>query len=154
MARDDFAEKQAYAGLFTLTIDGLEIGQFKEVHGLQIDIAVETVEEGGQNGFQHRFPGRMSWPNLTFKRGLTNPDNLFTWINEVAGDGFAANGHKLKRSTGAVSLYGSDGTLLRSWNIEGAFPVRWSGPDLVSGGTGTLDEELEIAHHGFRAETH
>lgn len=154
MATDDFVTTQAFSGAFLLTIDGVEIGTFKEVHGLQIDVAVETLDEGGQNGFQHRFPGRMTWPNLTFKRGLTNADNLFAWINEVAGEGFAARGNKLERSTGAITLLGSDLTRLRSWNVEGAFPVRWSGPDLVSAGGGAIEEELEIAHHGFRAETH
>lgn len=154
MAPADFEAHQGFSGTFVLTIDGVEMGTFKEVHGLQIDVAVETIDEGGQNGFQHRFPGRMTWPNLTFKRGLTNPDNLFAWINEVAGDGFAARGNKLARSTGAVTLMGSDLTRLRSWNIEGAFPVRWTGPDLVTGSGGAIEEELEIAHHGFRAETH
>lgn len=149
-----FQDHQGAVGSFTLTVDGVEIGTFKEVHGLQIDVSVETFEEGGQNGFQHRFPGRLTWPNITFRRGLTNPDNLFSWINQVAGDGFAANGHKLERSTGAITLYGTDLTRLRSWNIEGAFPVRWTGPDLTSEGGGALSEELEIAHHGFRAESH
>ncbi|MGE3619580.1 MAG: phage tail protein [Acidimicrobiia bacterium] len=154
MAPPDFAGKQLTAGTFRLAVDGVDIGTFREVHGLQVDVSVEVYAEGGQNGFEHRFPGRMTWPNIVLKRGVTNSDNLFSWLQEVSGDGFAAAGNKLERNTGAITLLGSDGTPLRSWNVEGAFPVRWSGPELATGAADVADEELEIAHHGFRAENH
>ena len=72
-------DRATYTGSFLVEVDGKAIGTFTEISGLQVDIAVEEVEEGGQNEFVHKLPGRMKWPNITLKRGVTKSDNLFRW---------------------------------------------------------------------------
>ena len=72
-------------------------------------------------------------------------------MNKTSGEGFAAAGNKITRSTGAITAVGSDGSRLRSWSLEGVFPVRWTGPDFAAGNDDPLTEELEVAHHGFRS---
>lgn len=152
MSDTSFYATSAYAGTFLVEVDGQPIGRFHEVSGLSVDVAVEEVEEGGQNGFVHKLPGRMTWPNLVLKRGMTETDNLLTWLNKSSGDGFAGAQHKLTRSTLAIVLVGADGTSrLRSWNFEGAFPIKWSGPTFAAASSDAAEEELEIAHHGFKA---
>lgn len=141
-------------GNFLFEVDGAAIGLFGEISGLEVHVDTATYAEGGENGFVHRFPGRLTWPNLVLRRGITNADTLFSWLQKTAGPGFEANTHKLTRSTAAVTLIGTDGTRLRSWNIQGAFAVRWSGPHLAVGDSGgSAVEELEIAHHGFTSKT-
>lgn len=140
-------------GNFLLEVDGVEIGVFREVSGLTVSVEVVEHTEGGQNGFRHKLPGRMSWPNLVFRRGLTNNDALFAWVGKTSGEGFAANGDKLPRCTGAVTVLDSQGKRLRAWQLDGVFAVRWDGPRLVADGSSPLEEELEVAHHGFRAKT-
>ncbi|MEX0761916.1 MAG: phage tail protein [Dehalococcoidia bacterium] len=142
----------AFAGSFVFSVDGLLIGEFSEVSGLSAEIAVETVQEGGQNEFEHKLPGRMSWPNLVLKRGMTNNEGLFNWFRKSSGEGFAGAGHKLTRTTGVLMLLRPNGRTLREWSFYDAFPVRWNGPSLASASTDIATEELEIAHHGFRAE--
>jgi phage tail-like protein len=141
------------SGRFLLEVDGVEIGVFSEVSGLELTVGVEEYAEGGQNGFVHKLPGRMSWPNLVFRRGITDSDALFSWVQKSSGQGFAANGNKLTRSTGAITLIASDETRLRSWNLDGVFPVRWTGPRLSVKESEALEEELEVAHAGFKAKT-
>jgi phage tail-like protein len=139
------------ASNFVLEVDGSPIGMFGSVKGLQVSVKVESYVEGGVTGFVHQFPGQMEWPNLVFSCGLTNADNLFTWMNRSAGNGFQAEGGKLERKNGSVVLLDHAGKELRRYSFEDAFPVRWSGPALdVNTGT-ALTEELEIAHHGFRS---
>jgi phage tail-like protein len=138
---------------FLLEVDGVEIGVFREVTGLQLTVGVEEYQEGGQNGFVHKLPGRMSWPHLVFRRGLTDSDALFTWVAKTSGEGFAANENKLPRCTGAVTVVDSVGGRLRSWEFDGVFPVRWTGPELSADRHDFLEEELEVAHHGFKAKT-
>src|SRR5688572_20416840 len=92
------------ASAFVVTVDGTTIGEFTEVEGLQIEIEVESYEEGGTNGFVHKFPGRMKWPNLVLKRGITRSDALLDWMNKSSGDGMAANQNKLTRSTLGITL--------------------------------------------------
>jgi phage tail-like protein len=141
------------ASRFLFEVDGVEIGIFREVTGLQVTIGIEEINEGGQNGYVHKLPGRMSWPHVIFRRGMTESDALFTWMNKSSGEGFAGNANKLVRSTGAVTAIDASGTRLRSWDFADVFPVRWKGPDFETNSNDPLEEELEVAHHGFRART-
>ncbi|MDP9093585.1 MAG: phage tail protein [Actinomycetota bacterium] len=142
------------ANRFLFEVDGVEIGVFKEVRGLEVTVPTEEIREGGQNGFSYKVPGRMVWPNIVFRRGLTQSDALFTWMTKSSGEGFAGAQNKLKRSTGAITAITHTGKRLRSWQLQGVFPVRWKGPDFSIDNKSALEEELEITHHGFRAETH
>ena len=143
----------ALGSRFLFEVDGVEIGLFAAVRGLQVTSQTENLTEGGQNGYTHRLPGRLEWPNITFSRGLTDADALFDWMNKTAGEGFAAAGTKITRSTGAITAVASNGDRLRSWSLEGVFPVRWTGPDFATASDDPLTEELEIAHHGFRSSS-
>lgn len=149
---DEYENQRISNSTFMFEVDGLEIGQFMEVSGLEVEISVESIEEGGENGFVHRLPGRMSWPNISLKRGVTQVDNLFTWLNKSSGEQFSQAGNKLTRSTAAITLIGPAGKRLRAWNVVEAFPVKWKGPDFSADSTGAASEQLEIAHHGFTAK--
>jgi len=151
-------ESQRYLGgeptlgsRFLFEVDGVEIGIFTSVVGLQVTSRTESIVEGGQNGYTYKLPGRLEWPNITFTRGLTDADALFDWMNKVSGEGFAAAGNKLTRSTGAITAMSNNGDRLRAWSLDGVFPVRWTGPDFGAGKADPLTEELEVAHHGFRS---
>src|SRR5579862_562316 len=95
---------------FIFEVDGVQIGMFAQVSGLELRVEMATYEEGGENGFVHQLPGRVTWPHIVLRRGVTNSDALFNWVNQTAGPGFAANGNKLTRSTGAITAIGSDGS--------------------------------------------
>ena len=141
------------ASRFLFELDGVEIGVFREVRGMHVTVAVSEIQEGGQNGFSHRVPGRMTWPNIVFRRGITESNALFDWFSKSSGEGFAANHDKLTRSTGAITAIDSMGGRLRAWELIDVFPVRWQGPDFSVDSTAPLEEELEVTHHGFRAKT-
>ncbi|MEP6559979.1 MAG: phage tail protein [Nakamurella sp.] len=143
----------ALGSRFLFEVDGVEIGIFSAVAGLQVISRTESIVEGGQNGFAYQLPGRLEWPNITFTRGLTDADALFDWMNKISGEGFAAAGNKLTRSTGAITAMSQNGSRLRAWSLEGVFPVRWTGPDFAVQTADPLTEELEIAHHGFRSSS-
>lgn len=140
-----------FSGAFLIEVDGVEIGRFTEVSGLSVEVEVEAVAEGGQNHFSHQLPGRMSWPTITLGRGVTKSDNLFEWLAKSSGDGFAGAGNKLARGSAAITLLSRDGQRLRSWEVAEAFPVKWNGPTFAAASTEAAEEELEIAHHGFRS---
>jgi len=139
------------ADSFIFEVDGQQIGMFKEVSGLRAEITVETLEEGGQNNFVHKLPGRLSWPNLVMRRGVTNTDTLFAWLLKASGDGFEGAGKKVERTTVAVTLVDGVGKRVQAWELVEAFPVRWEGPQLAADANAVAMEELEIAHHGFRS---
>jgi len=141
------------SGQFLFEVDGVAIGVFREVSGLHLDVSIEEYVEGGQNGYVHRFPGVMRWPNLVFRRGLVQSDALFTWVTNASGEGFAGKDNTLTRATGAVTIIDSQGKRLRAWELDGVFAVSWTGPELNVDLDQPLVETLEVAHNGFRAKT-
>lgn len=152
MPDDGYDGQRVTASTFLFEVDGVEIGRFMEVGGLEVNVDVEELAEGGENSYVHKLPGRMTWPNITLTRGITQNDSLLTWLNKSSGEQFAASGNKLTRSTAAITLIGPSGTRLRAWEFDGAFPVRWKGPQFAAGSNEMATEELEITHHGFRAK--
>lgn len=153
MPSGDLHQQVLVSSRFLFEVDGVEIGVFGEVSGLELTVSTESYSEGGQNGFSHKFPGRMSWPNLVFKRGITDSDALFEWVRKSSGEDFEANNNKLTRCTGAITVVDSTGVRRRAWEVSSAFPVRWTGPRLDIASADALSEELEVAHHGFRSKT-
>jgi phage tail-like protein len=139
-----------FAAKFVFTVDGITIGAFTEVSGLSVQIEVEELVEGGQNQFTHKLPGRMKWPNLVLKRGITDTNNLFEWFQKSSGDGFSGEGNKIKRREGSITLKDASGKDVRSWHFAGAYPVKWTGPRFVASTKDLAVEELEVCHSGFK----
>lgn len=142
-----------FTGRFVFAVDGIEIGTFTEVSGLSVQIEMEEVAEGGQNAYTHRLPGRMKWPNLVLKRGVTDTDALFTWLTGCSGEGLTRNGNKVVGLDGKVSVLDAAGNALRTWHFTGAKPVKWTGPRFAASSRELAVEELEVCHHGFRTST-
>ncbi|AEV83115.1 hypothetical protein ACWT_2096 [Actinoplanes sp. SE50] len=138
-----------WTGRFVLSVDGLEIGTFVEVGGLSVTIEVEEITEGGQNQHTHKLPGRMKWPNLVLKRGLTNAGNLFGWFTSCSGEGFTRKGNQLDVRNGEVAIRDGRGRAVQTWRFTDAYPVRWTGPRLAATSRDLAVEELEVCHSGF-----
>lgn len=151
-----------FAGRFVFTVqvkdggaaDPAVVGAFMEISGLQAEVAVEDLAEGGVNGFVHRLPGRVTWPNVVLKRGVTDSNTLFAWLatainnGTVGSVGGSGNG-AVQRRQATITLRDAAGRDVQSWSLNDAFPVRWSGPTLAVTASDVAIEELEIAHHGF-----
>ena len=140
-----------FVGKFKFEIDGTNIGAFTEISGLSVQLDVEELAEGGQNGYTHKLLGRMKWPNLVFKRGVTDTDALFEWLMTASGEGLTKEGNKIKPRDGKISVIDAAGKTMRSWTILEAKPVKWTGPRLAASSRDLAIEELEVCHSGFRA---
>ena len=126
---------------FAVEIQGIQEAEFLECTGLQVEVKVEPYEEGGLNGFTHKIPGRRSFSNITLKRGLTSSSLLVDWLDRVATK--AAKGSELRNVS--ILLLDNTGTVIRRYNMTGAFPVKWTGPSLNTTNSTGLVETLEIA---------
>ncbi len=129
---------------FYVAIDGIAQAVFAEVSGLNIEIAVEDIEEGGNNDFVHRRPGRCKVSNLTLKRGITTSNEFLKWSLEVASG-------KLTQRNLSVILYNSDGSEFMRWDYINAYPIKWSGPQFKSDDKMNAIETVELAHEGLKA---
>ena len=126
---------------FTVQIDDVVIGAFSECSGLTAEYDVFEYQEGGEDRFVHKLRGRLKYPNLVLKRGVTHEDGFLKW--------FFDRTDRTKRGTVTVTLVGDDGNEVRTWALAGAFPVKWQGPSLNAKSTNVATETLEIAHEGL-----
>jgi phage tail-like protein len=126
---------------FLVSLDDVQIGAFAECSGLSVEYEIFEYEEGGEHRFVHKLRGRMKYPNLVLKRGITHEDALLKWL---LGDS-----DRTKRGAVTLTLKGDDGQDVRSWAFAGAFPVKWQGPSFNAGSNTIATETLEIAHQGL-----
>ena len=131
--------------------------------GLSIEIEVEEFAEGGEKTFLHQVPVRSKFPNLVLKRGMSQDDYLYNWIQE-AGNWHLDGPEEMNRREVTLVLWGSlpepavsmartaglpVRNPLRAWTFVDAFPVKWTAPNFSLSGDEFPIEELELAHSGF-----
>lgn len=129
--------------LFQVEIDSLVVAGFSDVSGIQAETETEEYREGGVNEHVHKFRKLTKFPNLVFKRGITDSDVLWSWYKDVV-DG------KVQRRSGAIILLDREGNPTWRWEFVQAYPVKWTGPDLKADGNTTAIEALELTHNGLK----
>ena len=128
---------------FKVEENGVIVGSFSEVNGLQAEVEVKDLREGGVNDYLHRLAGPVRYPaNLTLKHGLTHDDTLWQWFKEVMQG-------TISRRDVAILLMDSAGCEQRRWNFRGVYPVKWVGPDLRAGTAEIAVESIEFVHRGL-----
>lgn len=127
---------------FTVEIDSLIVGGFSEVSGLERELQTEDYEEGGVDGYTHSFPDRMTHPNITLKRGLTDSDVFWNWIEMVKYG-------QIQRRNGRIIVMDSLGREVWGWEFRGAYPVKWSGPEFTADQGRVAFESVELTHKGL-----
>jgi len=136
----------ALACNFTVEIDGLIVGGFSEVSGLDAKIQTLKVIEGGQNQYQDQRVNGATFPNLVLKRGITTADMLWQWHRDVLAG-------TIKRRNGSIVLVTSDLTEMWRWNFREAYPVSWSGPAFKADQAQVAFESIELVHRGLAKDT-
>ena len=128
---------------FLVEIQGLIVGGFSEVSGIQAETEVDEIKEGGVNDHFHKLPRMTKYPNVAFKRGITDSDVLWKWHQDVI------NG-RITRRTVFVVLRDAIGNEKWRWSFVDAYPVKWIGPDLKADSNAVAIESMELAHNGFK----
>lgn len=132
---------------FVVELDGLLVGAFSRVEGLEASIQVEDFYEGGRNDAARRLLGHTTWQNLALVRGMTELDPMWSWFEATArGD--------IRRRSGAILMLNAERMPVTGWVFHGAVPVRWVGPSLDAARDGEVAvHRIELAHHGLEQPT-
>ena len=128
---------------FLVEVDGVVVGGFSEVSGLQVETETEEYREGGVNDYVHKLPKITKQTNITLKRGMTDSAILWKWHQDVV------NG-SVERKSGRVVLLDSEGNEKWHWTFEDAYPVKWVGPDFKADSSAIAIETLELSHSGIK----
>jgi len=127
---------------FGIEIQGLVVGWFTECGGISIERTVTPHEEGGINDYVHQLPGRIKQAKITLKRGIAD-ETLWDWFQKGLYDG------KVDKRNISIILYNVDRSQAKRWDLNGAYPVKWTGPELKVDGNQVSIESLELVHHGL-----
>jgi phage tail-like protein len=118
------------------------VGGFSECSGIEMTMKVEEFNEGGRNGEVLKFPGRVSWTNITLKKGLSSGTALWDWYYSfIEGRG--------KRKDGVIILLNEQRQPHNVWQFRRGIPLKYTGPALNAAQNNVAIESLEIAHEGI-----
>ncbi|MEP6870270.1 MAG: phage tail protein [Anaerolineaceae bacterium] len=126
---------------FAVEIDGLVLGMFDECSGLAGTMKEKEYEEGGMNRYVHKFPDRLKWDNITLKWGTTDSTKLWDWLKAINSSVNKSRHHRHV----SIIQFTSTGVEARRWNLDDAFPVKWSGPSFNASGTSISIESIVLA---------
>jgi phage tail-like protein len=127
---------------FAVEIEGLLVGGFTEVSGLEGQVEMEEYREGGVNDFVHQLPSRTSHSNLVLSHGLTSMSTLWNWYYDTTQG-------MIQRRNGTIMLLDAGQAPVMWWNFRNALPVRWTGPAFNAASDEVGVESLELAHEGL-----
>ena len=126
-------------------------GAFAECGGLDIEMDVQELQEGGRNDGVIRRVGRARYQNLVLKRGMLHPDGgavdreLWQWLQDVL-----AGVRPVRRYDGIVEVMSVGDEVAARWSFVRGLPAKVSGPQLNARTGEVAIEELHIAHEGLR----
>ncbi len=157
---------------FYVEILGVLVAEFTSCSGLSASREVKKVREGGTNDFEWLLPGQITYGEITLKRGITFSRELWRWFEtgsldgQVMGVGTIRTLGRKRPSTGpgsspkkpdkihiphgtalSIILGNAQGLKAKHWDLLGAIPTKWSGPDFSTDSSSIAIESLTIQYH-------
>jgi len=126
-------------------------GAFQECTGLDVELDVQELTEGGRNDGVIRRVGRGKYSPLVLKRGMFYGDDnavnsdLWTWFQDVV-----SGVRPVRRYDGIVEVMSVGDDVAARWLFERGLPQRITGPQLNARTGEIAIEELHIVHEGLR----
>lgn len=127
---------------FFVDIEGIIVGSFSEVSGLEAEIETYPYREGGRNEHMHCFAGATKYPPLVLKHGLSPFDGLWSWQQDVV------NG-AIQRRNGTLYLLDRLRIPVVWWDFKEALPIKWTGPTFNAAAATVAFESITLAHNGL-----
>jgi len=128
--------------LASSAIFDVAVGGFSECSGLEMSMQPEEYKEGGRNGAVLKFPSRITWSNLTLKKGVGIGTALWDWhYGFVEGKG--------TRRDGMIALLDARHIPSNIWFFRRGLPIKYTGPSLNATQNNVAIEAIEIAHEGL-----
>lgn len=132
---------------FLVSIAGNDQGNdasFSEVSGLDSQMELDEVREGGENRFVHQLPGRVRNSNVLLKRGLmVATSNLFKWCKSTLENGLAQS---IQTQTLVVSLLDQKQAPMMAWSLDRAWPVKWEVAAFRANENSVAVESMEFSY--------
>jgi phage tail-like protein len=123
---------------FLVEIDNIVQAGFSDCTGFGSSIEVVEYREGGDFATVRKLPGKMSYPDITLKWGLTDSRDLYDWHLAVVNGGS-------DRRNGSIIQLDDQGNEKVRWNFFDAWPSKYDGPDFSGKGNDVAVDTLTLS---------
>ena len=123
---------------FLVEIDRIVQGGFAECSGFGSSVEVIEYREGGDASTVRKLPGKVSFPDITLKWGVTDSRELYDWHL------LAVNG-AVDRRNGSIIMQDDLGNEKVRWNFFNAWPSKYDGPDFNAKGNDVAVDTLTLS---------
>jgi len=125
-------------------------GAFQECSGLDVELDVQELVEGGRNDGVIRRVGRAKFQPLILKRGMFYTDDavnsdLWDWLQDIS-----SGVRPVRRYDGVIEVMSVGLDVVARWIFERGLPTKLTGPQLNARTGEVAIEELHIAHEGLK----
>lgn len=93
--------------------------RFQQVTGLSLNVNLDTHNEGGENRFVHRLPGRTTYTDLVLKRGMTLVSGVTAWCVD------SLENFNYQPTNMLISLLNEQHLPVSSWFVANAIPMKY-----------------------------
>lgn len=121
---------------FLISVDKKPLAAFTECDLPTVELEVEEIREGGLNTYPHQLPGRRKAAKISLKNGV-GKCTLLDWY-------FTILGGTIKRKNVTIALLDETQQRVMTWDLEGAFPFKWTGSQLRSSENSIAIQTLEF----------
>lgn len=131
---------------FGLEIEGKLAGFFTQVSGIGSETEVvehKVVSPNGETIIQ-KIPGRLTWTEVSLKRGVTSALDIWDWRKMVVEGNVAK-----ARTNCSIIAYSQDNKPVARWEFVRAWPSKVVGPEMDSGAANYMIEDVTIVHEGM-----
>lgn len=130
---------------FSVDIDDLTDLPFLEVSGLEIEADNISYRHGNDPSFGTiQMPGIKKSGNLILKKGVFADNDIYqSLISKIALNTY-------KRMTVVVRLLDEKSEPRITWQINNAFPLKYSSTDMNSESSEAAIESIEFSHQGIQ----
>ena len=134
---------------FGIEIDGVVIKQIQEVSGLKLEQDVIELKQNTAEGKYviKKLPGRFKAGEVTLTRGLTGDNSFEKWVKDSRFGKMSD-----ARKGGAIIVYDFEGSPLKRYKLENAWPKSLEINTLKAGDTSVLTEKLVVTYEGLEVE--
>lgn len=125
---------------FVVEIEGVPSAGFASVSGLAGELQVVEYREGADPlSSSRKLPGRVAYPNVVLRRGVTASRDLWDWFQT------GVEGQVERRDVAIVLLDNSRQPVLR-WLLRNAWVTKFEAPELDASANEVAIETIELVH--------
>ena len=117
---------------------------FSECDGLEMNMGIKTIREGGNNGQQIHLAGPVTYGQLTLKRGMTTSFDLWDWFDTTV------TAVRTRAQAEVVILSPNGLTRMTSFVLTNCIPIKLKAPALNATDGRVAIEELQLAYETLK----